>query len=105
MDQAVVIEHHRKTGQFSLVGEPAVDEQVDGLLEGGMFGQLFHGDTTVAKDAFFSIHEGDGAQATAGVGIPGVEVINPVSALRLDISMAFSPSLPVTTGSSISFPL
>jgi hypothetical protein len=71
--EGVVVQQDRKPGELLLGRQFAIDEQVGGLLESGPLGQLLHGDTPVAQDAFLPVHEGDGALATAGVGIARVE--------------------------------
>jgi hypothetical protein len=50
-----------------------------------------------------AVDECDGAFARAGVSKTGIEVIAPVSLRSLPMSMPTSPSLPVTTGSSLVF--
>jgi hypothetical protein len=95
MHQAVVVEHYRKTGQLFPIGKLAVDQQVGGFLEGGFFGQLFHGNTAVSQDTFFPVHISNGAQAASGIGIARIQGDKAgVRAQTLEMSMAFSPSVP-----------
>ena len=48
VNQRMVVEHNGKIAQFIRRRQPAVDQQVGGLLERRFFGQLLHRNATVA---------------------------------------------------------
>ena len=73
VDEAGVVQEHRETVELPLGRQVAVDQEVGGLHEGGVLGQLVHGNAAVPEDALFPVHEGDGALATAGVDVAGVQ--------------------------------
>lgn len=73
VDHLVVGEEVGEAAELVAGGEFAVDDEVGGLDEGGVLGDLFDGDAAVAEDAFFAVYEGDGALAGAGVGVAVIE--------------------------------
>jgi hypothetical protein len=63
-----------KLAQFELAGENAVPQQVCGLLEGGVHGQLVNVDAPIGQDASISVDPAD----------PGVGCNNPLQTLSSD---------------------
>ena len=64
----------RGEGAVFVLGRQLAEDQQPGYLkEVGSVRELLDGDAPVAQDALFAIDKGDGALATAGVAVAGVE--------------------------------
>ena len=73
VEHLVFGEQRGKIGEFGGSGKLAVDDQVGGLDEGAFFREFGDVVASIAKNAFFTIDEGDGAFAGAGIAVAGVE--------------------------------
>jgi len=97
----MIVEHDGKAGQLFASGEFPVDEQVGCLDEGGMLRQFLHRVAPVTEDPLFTVHEGDAALAGARVDEARIISDEALSAgAAYEMSMARSPSVPMTTGNS-----
>ena len=73
VQELVVGEQIREPLDLRVVGKIAVNDQIGGLDEIGLFSQFLNGDAAVAQNTLIAIDKGD--LAGAGTGVP-VAVIN-----------------------------
>src|ERR1051325_5431980 len=73
VNERVTRQRGRERGALRLGRQLAVDQQVAGLDEVALLGELFDRIAAVAQDALLTVEVRDGARRGAGVHVPAVE--------------------------------
>ena len=77
MNQGIVIEKDRELIQLLTVRQLPVYQQIGGFRKNGTLGQIFNRNPPISQNAFFSVHERDGAGTASGIGKAGIKSYQP----------------------------